>query len=371
MDKVLGVPVMEQEQFLILINMLETHNMEREKKEVEDLAKYLDAMDVRLNEVLNELKEVKEQLKNISDRGLKASAVRVVTRVQGKMQEAKAQIQVLKERFVEGVNKTVKAMKENGFRVLAKTMDFVGIYNGLRKLHNYLGQSILALDRGIGRMGNVADEMHDAGTHIHNIGRALTGRETKKLSERNVEKGPVFQVQKSMFYVMGMMKGIEQRTGATLQKAEGMIGKTQGAKKPSVRESLQCIREEREIPKNETVLQENKQDAQITFYAAECMESVENGELRENLTLPEAVNAYREIKKKGFTSGAGIGFILRDSSQPSYWFSRWPLFQGGKIRLDEINQIPFYRDHPLVKQAVQDVNRFFPNAQKGKKHLAR
>lgn len=59
--------------------------------------------------------------------------------------------------------------------------------------------------------------------------------------------------------------------------------------------------------------------AEISFYAAECMEFPERlGELRENLTLPEAVKAYGRICRRNRTFGPGIGFVLRDNSIPLY-----------------------------------------------------
>lgn len=371
MEKALGVPVMEQEQFSILLGILEAHNMEQEKKQVVDIAEYLDTMDKRLDEILNELQEVKEQLREIKDKGVKAAAARVITSVQGKIQEAKVQLTALKERFTEGMVKTVEAFKEKGAQALTKTLNLFGIHKGIKKLHNHLELSILAADRGIERLGNMADEVHEAKTHIGNIGRVLTGREQKRVVVRDVEKGAVYQMQKGLFYVMGVMKGMKHGTEVTLQRLAGFTEKTGQIRKPSVRENLQAICKDEKQTESKTVEPGQSQNAQITFFAAECMESTTHGELRDNLTLPEAVKAYQEIRKRGSSSGPGIGFILRDSSQPDYWFSKWPLFQGGRIAQDEIDQIPFYRDHPLVKQAVQDIKQFFPNAQKGEKHPAR
>ena len=95
--------------------------------------------------------------------------------------------------------------------------------------------------------------------------------------------------------------------------------------------------------------------AEITFYAAECMEFPEQmGELHENLTLPEAVDVYMWICRRGRPYGPGIGFVLQDESIPDYSGTKWPLYQGRGIAQDMIGLIPAYRDHPLVKQAVEE-----------------
>lgn len=109
--------------------------------------------------------------------------------------------------------------------------------------------------------------------------------------------------------------------------------------------------------------------AEITFYAAECMEFPERlGELRDNLTLAEAVKAYGRICGRNRSSGPGIGFVLRDESIPDYSDNRWPLYQGREIAQDMIDLIPAYRDHPLVKQAVEDIKPYLKKLERaGKK----
>lgn len=108
MESTLKVPLMEQEQLEELLRILDEKGMKEEKEQVSGLAQYLDAMDTQLGDVLKELRDVKEQLGVIQDQGIKAAAVRVVAKVESKVQEAREQIHVLKEKFMEGVQRTVK-----------------------------------------------------------------------------------------------------------------------------------------------------------------------------------------------------------------------------------------------------------------------
>ena len=84
---------------------------------------------------------------------------------------------------------------------------------------------------------------------------------------------------------------------------------------------------------------EEQEKAKITFFAAECMEFLDYGEMYEDLSLPEAVEAYQRICKKGLSYGPGIGFNLKDSKVSKYSDINWPLYQGGKIALEEIKLI--------------------------------
>ena len=108
--------------------------------------------------------------------------------------------------------------------------------------------------------------------------------------------------------------------------------------------------------------------AEITFFAAECMEFQERlGELRENLTLPEAVNVYMTICERNGSYGPGIGFVLRDESIPDYSGIKWPFYQGREIAQDSIDLIPAYREHPLVKQAVEDMKAYLEKSGRERK----
>ena len=108
--------------------------------------------------------------------------------------------------------------------------------------------------------------------------------------------------------------------------------------------------------------------AEITFFAAECMEFPERlGELHENLTLSEAVDVYMWICRRNRPYGPGIGFVLRDESIPDYSGIKWPFYQGREIAQDSIDLIPAYREHPLVKQAVEDMKAYLEKSGRERK----
>ena len=87
----------------------------------------------------------------------------------------------------------------------------------------------------------------------------------------------------------------------------------------------------------------------------------------ENLWM-EVIEDGRNNFLCGRVHGPGIGFVLQDESIPDYSDNRWPLYQGGGIAQDMIDLIPAYRDHPLVKQAVEDIKPYLKKLERaGKK----
>ena len=63
--------LMEQPEIVELFRVLEGNGLTKEQKEVESLVKYLDGMEVQFGQVLEELRDVKEQLSQIQDGGVK------------------------------------------------------------------------------------------------------------------------------------------------------------------------------------------------------------------------------------------------------------------------------------------------------------
>lgn len=49
-----------------------------------------------------------------------------------------------------------------------------------------------------------------------------------------------------------------------------------------------------------------KQNTEISFYATECMEFADHGELYEDLSLTEAWKAYQRICKRSLNCGSGL-----------------------------------------------------------------
>lgn len=94
-----------------------------------------------------------------------------------------------------------------------------------------------------------------------------------------------------------------------------------------------------------------EQEANLTFYVAECMEFPNLGECHENLTLAEAMKIYEQIPAERMNGIKGIGFELHDGS---IYDGQFPLMQADKIDEDIINMVEHYKNSPLVQQAIAD-----------------
>ncbi len=92
---------------------------------------------------------------------------------------------------------------------------------------------------------------------------------------------------------------------------------------------------------------------EISFYVAECLEFPSMGEYHDNIaTLQDAMEIYRQIPADRLSGIKGIGFCLDDGSE---YDGNFELMSGGTVRKDIINEIPHYKESPLVQKAIADM----------------
>lgn len=245
MGSSLSVPLREQENLKELFQILDENGLKEEMEQVLSLADYIDSMDEQFGKVLSELQDVKQQLDQMKGKGLRQSALKTVRAVEGKVKEAKVQLQVLKVHFVNGVNRTIKGFKEKGTLAVYQTIDFLGIRKGLQTVRTHLHRSIESVDRGIDRLSNIGDEMYGVKMHLGNIKRELAGRETMAAGSRDVEAGVVFQMQKMLYGTIGVLNGMEEQTDQTLKRLDSLGQRVKEIRKPSVKESLRSLQEKK------------------------------------------------------------------------------------------------------------------------------
>lgn len=234
MEEPLSTPLKEQDNFKELLRLLDEKGLHEEKGQVIYLADYIDNMDQQFGKVLKELQALKHQVKRLEQRGLRQAVLRTVGKIEAKVHAAKMEMLDFKDQFIDGVNRTITGFKQRGILSVYKTIDFLGIKNGLLGVKRHLHQSLETADRGITSLGNIGDEMYGVRTHLGNIKRELAGKEPLAVGSREMEKGAVFQMQKMLYGTMGILDHMEKRTDQTIQKLNSFGERAQGIRRPSI-----------------------------------------------------------------------------------------------------------------------------------------
>lgn len=255
MEEPLSTPLKEQDNFKELLRLLDEKGLHEEKGQVIHLADYIDNMDQQFGKVLKELQAVKHQVKRLEQRGLRQAVLRTVGKIEAKVHAAKMELLDFKDQFIDGVNRTITGFKQRGILSVYKTIDSLGIKNGLLGVKRHLHQSLETADRGIVSLGNIGDEMYGVRTHLGNIKRELAGKEPLTAGSRETEKGAVFQMQKMLYGTMEILNHMEKRTDQTIRKLDSFGERAQGIRRPSIEGTVQ---ENRRISRSGRI-QENRE----------------------------------------------------------------------------------------------------------------
>lgn len=112
----------EQPEIIDLLRVLEQSKLAKERQEVEALVNYLDSMESQFGQVLQKLQDVKGQLSQIQDKGVKVSATRLVENAENKIKEIGRQLKTVRENIVRSAKHAVQEFKEKGVGALQKAV---------------------------------------------------------------------------------------------------------------------------------------------------------------------------------------------------------------------------------------------------------
>lgn len=234
--------LLEYENMKKFLELLEENGMKEQKQEVELLAGYVDKMEFQFNNVLDELKNVRQELSAIQDKTIRATATRVVDKVVHKVEDAKAHLVKLKNHIKQTVDKAVTNFKEHGKSALVSAMRTLNVKGLLQTIKDGLDQTVKVSDHGIDKLTKLGDEIHAVNSHMKNVGRVVIGKDTQDTNPRQADKGLLAKVQESLFFTMDVYSKMSLQTGQMLNKIKTIEEKHN--EKKSVRSDLKDIRKQ-------------------------------------------------------------------------------------------------------------------------------
>ena len=113
------------------------------------------SMETGFTQVLEELKEVRGQLEQIQDKGVKATVQRVVDKAETKVSEVKSQLVTVKNNLVKSAVNAVDAFKKKGVAALQKAVNAMGIYSALSHVKLGLQNAEKSVNETISKIGTI------------------------------------------------------------------------------------------------------------------------------------------------------------------------------------------------------------------------
>lgn len=212
--------LLEQDNMKIFLQLLEENGMKEQKQEVEFLAGYVDQMESQFSMVLNELKNVRQELSTIQDKTLRASATRAIDKIVTKVEEGKSYIVKLKNHIKQTVDKAVNNFKEQGKSALVSAMNTLHVKGLLETIKGGLSQATQMADKGIDNLTKLGNEIHAVNSHLRNVGRVIIGKELNEVKPRNANKGILSMAQESLFSSMNVFTKMAEKTDIALSRVQ-------------------------------------------------------------------------------------------------------------------------------------------------------
>lgn len=251
--------LLQHESMKRFLQLLDENDMSEQKENVEFLATYVDSMEYQINAVLDELKNVQKELANIQDKTLKATVTRTVDKVTHKVEDCKNSLMKLKKHIINTVDKAVSDFKIRGKSALSRGLETLKVKEMLNTIKKGLDGMNNIADESIDNLSKLGDEVHAVNSHFKNIGRMLTGKETKNISPRDTNKGLLLKVQEGLFFSMAVFTKMSMQTHSIMST----IDKIQHEPKQSVKNELKDIKDAKSsLLSNKTNTKENKQRGQ-------------------------------------------------------------------------------------------------------------
>ena len=240
--------LLEQENMKTFLQLLDENGMHDEKLSVQLLAGYVDQMEFQFNTVLEELKNVRQELNTIQDKTLRATATRAVDKVVNKVEEAKGQLMKLKDHIITTVDKAVTEFKERGKSALVTAMKSLNVTGLLENIKSGLNHAAQSADHEIDKLTKLGNEVHAVNSHLKNAGRVLTGKDSKDLKPRDADKGALSKIQESLFFSMSAFSHMSQKTDVVINAVKKLEEKSNSKK--SVKNELQDIKNKQQNNKS-------------------------------------------------------------------------------------------------------------------------
>lgn len=241
MDAIEHVKLMEQPEIQKLLAVLAENRLKQEQEQVESMVNYLDNMENQFGQVLSELKQMREQLDQIQDQGIKAAVTRMVEKAESKGHQIGSQIAEINRNLIVAAKNAVSRFQEKGVGALQKAVAAMKIPDVLSRLREGMHQCVESMKTQAVKMEEVGREVHEVSTHRKNIGRLLVGKSQKEPEVKNPDKGILAKMQRGFLTAGRIFAGMEKGAAQLENRINAFQAKE--AKKSSVKAELKTIKE--------------------------------------------------------------------------------------------------------------------------------
>ncbi len=101
-------------QIIDLISVLEQNGLQKQKEEVQALVGYIDGMEEKLSQMMDEMKEMRLEVGKLHDKGIRARCSQLVDTVEGKVCQTKVMVSTAKENLISSAKQRFRLSGRKG-----------------------------------------------------------------------------------------------------------------------------------------------------------------------------------------------------------------------------------------------------------------
>lgn len=246
----------EQPEIKRLFEILVENHLTKEQEQVESLVGYLDSMENQFGQVLSELKQVREQLEQIQDRGIRASVTRLIETSEGKVQEMGHQIAEIKSMMINAAKDAVCKFREKGLGALQKVVAVLKIPEMLSSMRECVCRCAVGMKYQAIKVEKIGREVQEVRVHRKNIGRLILGRAKIKPEMKNSDRGILAKIQRGFLETSNLFSKMEKGALQAEKRIQNFQSRETG--KTSVKADLQAIKEKKVVKSTPAPIKQEK-----------------------------------------------------------------------------------------------------------------
>jgi predicted phage tail protein len=207
-------------------------------------------MENQLTAAVNELAVMRRELAEAQKQNhpIRDTLQKAVITMQAQVLELRDKLAALKDNIINGCKQAVDAFKEKGVTALDGLARFFKVKPILEAMRNSLDKNIAFDNKSIARIEAFSAEYHEAGRHIANMGRAMSGKEaiTEAKPVGKIAKAFMAPVKAERKIFISMKNSVENAIGA-MARLEARAAE----RKPSIKKTMDDLNKKVEREKSE------------------------------------------------------------------------------------------------------------------------
>jgi hypothetical protein len=181
-----NAPLMENQYVQALFTIL--HDNGKDTKGLSALIGHVGEMESFVTRAEQQIAAMKSQLaemKEVQNHPIKTALTNAIKALETKVAEVKERIGELKTAIIDGCRSAVDAFKEKGAAALNNIAKFFRIKGVLKAVEKGADSDIATCDRAVANINKFAENYHEAGRGIKNMGLIIVGREPVDQKKEN------------------------------------------------------------------------------------------------------------------------------------------------------------------------------------------